>query len=396
MSDSNKTALVLSGGGVRGAYEVGVLAGIVDVLGLTSDDTPPFRIFTGTSVGAINAAFLAANTHRGDLAIGRLIDIWRSLDLTHHLQIDPLGLLGRPLRRLYDPNPGFGRSVLNPKALERLVQNSVPWRSLRTAIANKTTRALVVTALQVASGRTTMFIEQAEGGTFRPSRDPRRRAQQVHINADHVLASAALPFVFPARQIGSAYYCDGGLRFNTPIAPAIRAGAEQLVVISPMFEADTDEIVTDHAVNYPSLVFLMGKLLNALLLDPVSYDIQVLERFNRLMEVLEESLTDAELERVQQVMIEHRGLPYNKIDCLAFRPSRDIGAIASDYVRTPGKRWKASRFQRMIARLAARGDSDLASYVLFDGGFAERLIELGRTDVKARADDVRAAFGPDG
>jgi len=392
MSASDKTALVLSGGGVRGAYEVGVIAGIIEVLGLTSESTPPFRIFTGTSVGAINATFLAAHTHRGDLGIGKLIDVWRSLDLSHHLQIDPLGLFGRPLRRLYDPNPGFGRSVLNPKALERLVSDSVPWQQLRSAVERQDTRALIVTALEVASGRTTMFAELSRDNAFRPSRDPRRRAATVQITADHVLASAALPFVFPARKIGSSYYCDGGLRFNTPIAPAIRAGAERLIVISPMFEDEAEQVVTDRTQDYPSVVFLLGKLLNALLLDPVSYDLQVLRRFNRLIEVLEESLTEAELERVHQVMVEHRGLPYTRIDCLAFRPSQDIGAIASAYVHSPGKRWRASRFQRLIVRLAARGDSDLASYVLFDGAFAERLIELGRADVRAQADDVHKMF----
>ncbi len=395
MSDSHHTALVLSGGGVRGAYEVGVVAGIIDVLGLTATDTPPFRIFTGTSVGAINATFLAAHTTRGDLAVAELVNIWESLELRHHLQIDPLGLFGRPLRRLYDPNPGFGRSMLNPKPLERLVKQSVPWKQLHAAVDGGDTRALIVTALEVASGRTTMFAELSPDQVFRPSKDPRRRGEPARITGDHVLASAALPLAFPARRIGSSFYCDGDLRFNTPIAPAIRAGAKRLVVVSPMFEDDGAMPVTDHTHDYPSLWFLLGKLLNALLLDPVSYDLQVLKRFNRLIEVLEESLTPEELARVHQVMVEHRGLPYQRIDCLAFRPSRDIGAIASDYVHDTGKRWRISRVQKMVMRLAARGDSDLASYVLFDGEFARRLIELGRADATQRADDIRAMFSPD-
>lgn len=390
-------ALVLSGGGVRGAYEVGVIAGIVEVLGLRPDDEPPFRIFAGTSVGAINATFLAAHTARGDLGVRDLCEIWRTLELRHHLHIDPLGLFGRPLRKLRDASPGFGRSVLNPKPLERLVRRNIPWGRLHEGTASGATHALVVAALDVGSGRTTMFAELAPTARFRMSQDPRRRGVVGELSADHVLASAALPLMFPARRIGNRYYCDGGLRFNTPIAPAIRLGAERMVVVSLRHDPEDDaETPVDHTPDYPSIPFLLGKLLNALLLDSVTYDLHVLRRFNRLLEVLEETLTPEELRRVNKVLEDTRGVPYRKIDALEFRPSEDIGALAADFVHTQLSKRRLPRLSTWLLRAAAHTrlgrDSDLASYILFDGEFAGTLIDLGRADARARADRIREFF----
>jgi NTE family protein len=240
-----------------------------------------------------------------------------------------------------------------------------------------------------------LFAEVAPGIEYRAGRDRRRTPIVDAIRPDHVLASAAIPLMFPARRVGSEYYCDGGVRFNTPIAPAIRAGARRLVVISLLTEtrdASADVSLEQRLQAYRSPIFLIGKVLSALLLDPLDYDLQVLTRFNRLLEVLEQTLTPDELGRVQAVMEEERGLGYRSVDTLVFRPSRDIGEMA----RERAKQLKASMFSSwLLARTATLGaiwESDLLSFILFDSEFARQLIQLGRDDTVARADEIRAFF----
>lgn len=400
--------LVLSGGGVRGAYEAGVLCGIVDVLGLSATDAPPFRVFVGTSVGAINAAFLAAHADRGDLGVELLARIWQELDLEEHFRIHPRGLLGARRRFWFSEKAiaqegpvQLGRSLLDPRPLDKLVRDSIPWERLNANVEGNRVRALVVTALEIAHGRTTMFSQLAPGAVFYPSRDPRRLVSPEVITADHVLASAAIPVVFPSRRVGGRYYCDGGLRFNTPIAPAIRSGADRLVVVSlrkNFPNASSYEVDPDHTPAYPSLFFLLGKLINALLLDPVAYDLEVLARLNRLMEVLETTLPPEEMQRLSEVLVDARGMGYRRLDTLLFTPSTDIGQLARSYIteRLDRERlgWMQRWFLDQAAKAALAGEADLASYFLFDGGFAAELIELGRKDVFERAEEVRAFFAP--
>lgn len=402
--------LVLSGGGVRGAYEVGVLAGIVEVLGLTPEDPPPFRVFAGSSVGAINAAYLAAHGDRGDLGTGDLARLWQELDIREHLRIHPTGLLG-PRRRFWFSEKAIereaplqlGRSLLDPRPLDKLVRNAIPWSRLHDNIGSGRVRALVVTALEIAHGRTTMFSQLAPGAVFYPSRDPRRLVSPEVITADHVLASAAIPIVFPSRRVGARYYCDGGLRFNTPIAPAIRTGADRLVVVSLRKSFNTPAAYDDdpdRTASYPSLFFLLGKLVNALLLDPVAYDLEVLGRLNRVVEVLEATLPPGEMERVREVLVDARGMGYRRLETLLFTPSEDIGQLAGEYIANSLARDRLGWVQRWLldqtGKSAVAREADLASYFLFDGGFAAELIELGRRDVMARASEVERFFSAEG
>jgi NTE family protein len=403
---TSKTGLVLSGGGMRGAYEVGVVAGILDVLRPKPGDPPVFRVFSGASVGAINATYLAANAELFDHGIGRLVDLWRSLKLADHARVRPLGLTGWPqgLRdklKILTGSEGLGSSLLDTRAMEIVVRRSIDWDRLHRVIDSGRVTALLVAALHVASGRTIMFTEHAPGTTVVPTRDERRATSFERITPDHVLASAAIPLLFPTRRIGNHYYCDGGLRFNTPIAPAIRAGADRLVVVTVRHtrsarDAAAVEASTVTGANL-SVAFLLGKLLNALLLDPVQYDLQVLERLNQMMDVLEQTLSTAEIDRVQRVWIQHRGMPYRKLNTLVFTPSRDLGEAAGEYIRT-GLRTDALKpvaryfLERAIAS-SPEGEADWASYLLFDGGFASQLISIGRDDAIKRRDEVLDFFG---
>jgi NTE family protein len=391
---------------MRGAYEVGVVAGIAEVMQDEPGRGPLFDVFAGTSVGAINAAYFAANSDEQGHGAARLAKLWQGLKLADHAKVRPFGLWGGGLKRRlerFTSSAPLGTSLLDTRALEVVIRRAVQWERLHRNIASGRVHALMIAALHVASGRTTVFAERAPGVQLQAARDERRMTTECRITADHVLASAAIPLLFALRKVGNHYYCDGGLRFNTPIAPAIRAGAERLVVISvrhmqTVREVDLSEEQDTGEVSDVGPMFLIGKLLNALLLDPVASDLQMMERLNQMMEVLEEALPPDQLERVQKVWIKHRGAPYRRLDTLIFTPSEDLGKKAGEYIRT---RLDSSEIQPLaryfLERAAAEtpdGEADWASYMLFDGGYAHELIDLGRRDAHAKAAEVKRFFGP--
>jgi len=397
------TAIVLSGGGARGAYEAGVVEGIVEVLG-KKRRRAPFSIFTGTSVGAINAAYLAAHGDLPDMNIEGLLAHWRGLELSKHVSLDPIRFLtgGQFRERLARWREGgdehFGRSLLDPKALEELVRTGVPYDRLHQNVRDSTVEGLVVAALEISTARTSLFAEIAPDATFSPSRDPRRLQRPAEIEARHVLASAALPLLFPARKIGRHYYCDGGIRFNTPISPAIRCGADRLVVVSLLYPksdhvADDSPDALSNIAAYPSPVFLLGKVLNALLLDPVRYDLQVMERFNRLIGALEDNLSPDEMRKVDAVLTKARGAPYRRLETLVFSPSVDIGQLAHEHARQSSPRSLAGLMIKRLASLRDQIEADLLSFILFDGEFASRLAQLGHNDAVRRSDEILSFFG---
>jgi len=390
---------------MRGAYEVGIVAGIMEVLDPEPGSDPVFQIFAGTSVGAINATYLASNSAHPDHGVERLAEVWNSLRLEDHARFRPFGLARLPetlARFRAKPGNSPGSSLLDSRGIEVLVRRTIDWAKLHENIDQGRIDAVMVAALHVLSGRTTMFTERAPHCHIEPTRDERKVTAFEQITADHVLASAAIPLLFPTRRIGDHYYCDGGLRFNTPIAPAIRAGAERLVIVSVRHERSQREIAAAEAADAGkggelSTVFLVGKLLNALLLDPVAYDLLVLERLNQVIEVLEETLDADDLERIQRVWIKHRGAPYRRLKKLVFQPSRDLGRVAGEFIKkslkTTNLRPVAKYLIEKFASDSPEPEADWASYLLFDGSFAHELIEIGRQDARAQAEKIRDFFG---
>lgn len=383
------------------------MAGILDVLAETDLPQAPFNVLCGTSVGAINAAYLASHAHVSNMGIDGLIDAWKSLKLSEHLRVNLRGLFGGGLFAgitdegpLEDSpsseRPVPARALLDSIPLTDLVKNSVDFDALHRNVATGIVHALVVTALEIGTGRTTMFVEAASRQSFPSSLDPRRNTRREPIGLQHVLASAALPLVFPPRRIHGEAYSDGGVRFNTPIAPAIRAGADRLVVVSLLSEAPHPEVteipVEIREQSYKNPVFLIGKVLNALLLDPTHYDLQVLERLNRLIETMESVLTKEQMVAFHRVVKETRNMSYRKIDTLVFRPSVDLGEIALDYARTMHPEGLGARLLHRLARQRSVWQSDLVSFLCFDGGFCELIIESGRQEALARAEEIRRFF----
>jgi NTE family protein len=388
--------LVMSGGGVRGAYQAGVLGGIVEVLGLKSDDGSPFQFFAGTSIGALNTAYVAANANHGHLDTDGLMTVWSTLALEDMVNLRPWSLV-RDLVRGVAPTADSKRSLADPDAMAKLVDMPELWDQLRVNIDDGTVKALFIAALEVATGRTALFADLTPGFDYAESPDPRRVLRRTQMNLEHLMASAAIPVLLPARRIEGGLYVDGGLRFNTPISPVLRAGAEKVVVISmidrgrpqPAAEVGDDE--------EQSLLFLMGKLINAALLDPMEYDLTILDRINGLMATLEEVLGPEQLQQVATLLEDKRGAAYRKVDTLLFTPSEDIGLLAGRFIHENAERWKKGgtflhRVLRRTAGVEPPEEADWASFVLFDGQFCERIIDVGRGDVLARADDVKRFF----
>jgi len=401
-----RTGIVLSGGGARGAFQVGVVRGILDVLQDSGMRYAPFNVLCGTSVGAINASYMASHADEPDLAIDGLVEAWKSLKLADHLRVNLRGLFGGGLlgtaaalskdEAPMSSAPVPARALLDALPLTELVQKQVAFDQLHRNVASGIVHALVITALEIASGRTTMFIEAPSHVAFPPSRDPRRNIRREPIGLQHVLASAALPLVFPPRRIHGEAYCDGGVRFNTPIAPAIRAGADRIVVISLLSESPTAEVqeipLEVREASYKNPVFLIGKVLNALLLDPTHYDLQVLDRFNQMIETMESVLTPTQLAAFHQVVQQGRNMNYRKLRTLVFRPSLDIGEIALEYVRHIRPEGIGARLLHRLANQKSAWQSDLISFLCFDGGYSEQIIELGRREAVSRADEVLEFF----
>lgn len=395
-----KTALVLSGGGSRGAYEVGVISYLREELPRRLGWMPHFDIICGTSVGAINAAFMAATAEEPLHQGYRLAERWRTLTLEQMYRLD-MGDLMHAARLMLGGRPPPAQpgelhrgGLLNTSGLERMVLRTVPWRRIPANMQAGYFEALSVSATHVPTGNTAVFVERAEGGLPPWSHNPLVRARTANIGPFHVLASAAIPVLFPAVKLDGVFYCDGGLRQNTPLSPAVRLGADRVLVISlrhlrtPGEAAAAESDATDV---YPSAWFLLGKALNALLLDHTEDDIDRLRRLNALVEAGVSAFGDRFLTEMHRV----RGRPLRVVRPLLIRPSGDIGRIAAAYARSPRLRavpGLLGRALRYVSDAEQRNEADLISYLLFDGQYCAELIEMGRRDARARENELVAFF----
>jgi NTE family protein len=407
-----RRALVLSGGGARGAYEAGIIRYILEVLPDHLGQVPRFDIICGTSVGAINAAWLAATVDNPKFSFHRLGFLWRSLAFSDVVQFSYEEIwrivrrfAGDADRRLSALSTGPSREggLLRTSHFDRIIRRELPFHKIRDNLAAGRLGSVSVSATDILTGRTTVFVQSRDA--LPPwTRDARRVAIDGPLTAEKVLASAAIPIFFPAVKIGRHWYCDGGLRQNTPISPALRLGADRVLVValkSQSFEERIQPVLSrqepeDEA--HPNLMTVAGKLLDALLLDPIDYDLAVLQRINALLGYGKEAFgDDVFIERLNDVISQHRGQGYRVVEPLLIRPSRDLGAFAADFAASRDDAFWGSHALKLLGRraLSAEGsrESDLLSYLLFDGGFTGPLLEMGYADAEARHDELLAFFG---
>jgi NTE family protein len=393
---SRRTAMILSGGGARGAYEVGVLWYIFDDLTRMRGAPPKIDVLCGTSVGAINACYLAA--HLGDPVLGmrRLVHLWSELQLTRVLGFGAKQLGGLP--RLLMGGGAMGTGLFDVRPMAELVQREVSWRALARALRKKQLRALTVSTTEVSTGRTVVFMQTAPDVDIPQTAPPRTLFRSDHIGPHHALASAAIPMLFPPVKIDDELYLDGGLRQNTPISPALRLGATHIFAIGSSREVQgivTKEGPIGTNARAPGAAFLLGKVLNAFLLDHVDVDLELLRRLNHVIKDGTRAYGPDFLETMTREAHRRNQPPYRYVEPFEIRPSEDLGRLASEHVRK-GKFIGNPFFTKRLFDLLDIGavdEADLASYLLFDGHFCRQLIEMGRADAHARRDEILAFFG---
>ncbi len=373
---SSNLALVLSGGGARAAYQVGVLRAIGEL-------APELRfpIVTGVSAGAINTVSLAASAGPLPRAVEELEECWRQLTTDQVYCIQPMSVVGAVLRLARDfvigrkSGPPAVRGLLGTGPLRAFLTSSVQLCGIERNVANGTLRAVALSATSYTTGWTVTFVQ---GG---PNVPMWTRAQRMSVHTqltlDHVIASAAIPIVFPAVRIGAEYFGDGSVRQAAPLAPAIHLGAERVIAIG-MRAPRPPSVPVSGDPCYPSSAEVFGLLLNSVFLDSLDTDAERLERLNGVLAAGTVPTDDPSLLR--------------RVELLVLRPSRDLGAMARGYeVRLPPS------ISLLVRAMGGRrsGASDLVSYLLFDPTFTSDLVTLGYEDTIARRADVEAFLNGD-
>jgi NTE family protein len=388
MSQSQKTALFLAGGGARAAYQVGVLQGIFSLLSQSGwpAERNPFAIVCGTSAGAINATAFASRADNFEESVTHLVNVWRGLNVEQVYRADSIGVIrsgarwlsllsfGWMLRKWHSRPPN---SLLDNSPLADLLHKMLDFPRLDSAMAQGAIEALAVSASSYTAGRHVIFYQSATSVT------PWHRAQRMsipqQIGVDHLLASSAIPLIFPAVPLycneRCEYFGDGSMRDVAPISPAVHLGANKVLVIGAGNVGVQREF--SQFSGYPSLAQIAGHAMSSIFLDGLSSDIERLNRINGTLSLLTP---------------EQRELtPLRPVEMLAITPSQPLDLIASRHVGS-----LPLPIRTLLSAIGAteqRGAA-LASYLLFESSFTRSLIELGQIDVLKRKNEVLQFFKP--
>lgn len=374
---AGKAALVLTGGGARAAYQVGVLNAIKELLPVAR--TNPFPILCGTSAGAVNAATLAVYAENFGLGVRFLHEVWSNFHTHQVYRSDPLGILGSGARWLSALMFGWlatqnPRSLLDSRPLRRLLETSLDMSRIDRAIESGALYALSITASGYSSGESVSFFQAAaDAQTWKRTH---RTGVRARITVDHLLASSAIPFIFPAVKIHREYFGDGSMRQLAPVSPAIHLGAERILVIGAGRMGQERE--RQRGEDYPSLAQIAGHALSSIFLDSLSVDLERLQRINNTV-----SLIPPEVR-------ERNNLPLRPIETLVISPSQRLDYIAARHVKSLP--WAVRSLLGGVGATRKTG-SALASYLLFEQPFVRALIELGYTDTMAKREEVMGFLG---
>jgi len=362
-------ALVLSGGGARAAYQVGALRGVAMVLG--KDSPNPFQIIAGTSAGALNAAALASHAQRFRTAIRTLEYVWKHLQSNQVYRLDSAGLISSASNWVFSFMSSRRRrtpvSLLNNEPLEDLLYHVLKLGRIKANMEAGHLESLSITASGYTTGDSVSFYQTCRD-EIRDWHRPHRRGVRTDLTHKHLLASTAIPTLFPAVNIGHRYYGDGAIRQLAPLSPAIHLGADRILAIGVSGNLTPREVPADDNINHPSLSQIIGHILNSAFVDTLESDMEVLRRYN--------------------AMLPHcaagSALGIRPIELLEITPSQDLNQLAREHFRL------LPRALRMFIR--DTGSNTVLSLLLFEKLYCEALMDLGISDAMAQREQIRNFF----
>jgi NTE family protein len=372
-----RAGLVLTGGGARAAYQVGVLKAVRDILGNPVKN--PFSILCGTSAGAINAATLAVYADDFNAAVAQLLAVWEHMRCHHIYRTDAWNIVksgARWLAALMLVSRRNPVSFLDNAPLREMLERNLDCQRIQKNIDAGALYALCVTASGYTSGQSVSFFQGGSG--IEPWQRNQRVGAAVTIKVDYLLASAALPFLFPAVKVHREYFGDGTMRQIAPVSPALHLGADRVLIIGTGRQNVDDTRARSNT--YPSLAQVAGHALNSIFLDSLMVDIERLERINRTVRLIPpDKLGEAQL-------------ALRPVKVLFITPSQPIERIAARFLHELPS---TVRFVLRPTGALNRSGSNLASYLLFEESFCRALIELAYKDTYAREEEVREFFSPE-